>query len=56
MHTKNVNESITPTTAAWRKLGIVAWAIEDTRRYWRKVWKRNRGRKTKTLRTHRIGK
>jgi hypothetical protein len=40
----------------------VRWAtkndapLEDTRRYWRKVNKRNNGRKAKTLRSHRTGR
>lgn len=49
-------EAISPIRAIFRDIGVRHCADEDTRRYWRKVWKRNRGRKVKSLRTHRSGK
>lgn len=56
MHMNNVNEAINHKTAAFRLVGKHHYATEETRRHWRKIWKRNGGRKVKTLRTHRIGK
>lgn len=56
MHKNHHDEKISPTSAAWRLVGHHKYADEETRRYWRKVWKRNGGRKAKTLRTHRKGK
>lgn len=56
MHSKNVTEPVNPQRAAFRLFGLYHEGIEGTRWYWSKVWKRNRGRKIKTLRTHRKGK
>jgi len=49
-------EAINPKTAAFRDIGVYKYVTDDTRRHWRKIWKRNGGRKVKTLRTHRNGK
>jgi hypothetical protein len=56
MHGTNISEAVSPLSWVTRHRGRYSGAEEDTRRYWRKVWKRNRGKKAKTLRTHRKGK
>lgn len=58
MHSKNVQEAVSPRNAAFRAAGgAYHCADEDTRRYWRKTpFKRNGGRKAKSLRSHRKGK
>lgn len=56
MHQNNVDEKISSVRWALNNIGVHKYADEDTRRYWRKVFKRNRGKKVKTLRTHRVGR
>lgn len=56
MYTNNVNEAFSPVRWALKNIGVHKYADEETRRYWRKVYKRNGGRKIKTLRSHRTGK
>lgn len=57
MHMRTVDEPMSPIWAVWRKNGgSFKFAEEFSRRHWRKIWKRNGGRKIKTLRTHRGGR
>lgn len=53
MHSNNVNEPISPRTAALKNGGEGRHESEETRHHWHKVWKRNGGRKIKSLRSHR---
>ena len=49
-------EAVSVKNAVFREYGVHKEALELSRRYWRKVGKRNGGRKLKTLRSHRVGK
>lgn len=53
MHSNNVHEKVSPISWAHRNYGVHKYQDETTRRYWRKAFKRNGGRKVKTLRSHR---
>lgn len=56
MHMHTVDEAVAPRTWAFRHHGVEKNADEATRRANRKVGKRNRGRKLRTLRAHRQGR
>lgn len=56
MHMNSTDERISPVSWAHRNHGIHRYSDGETRHYWRRTSKRNGGRKTKTLRSHRKGR
>lgn len=56
MHSNQGYEPINPTRWSLKNGAAQQDVVEQTRRHWRKIWKRNGGRKAKTLRSHRTGR